>query len=63
MFLCKESERPIFFEAFTYCEDENQALYDVCHIKQLEGKQKLKEDVKKMVGEKGVKMVNKILRR
>ncbi len=59
-FLSGESDRPIFFEAFTHCEDENQALYDVYHIKQLEGQQRLKEDVKKMVGEKGIAVIKRL---
>lgn len=63
IFLSKSSDKPIFFEIFTNCEDENQALYDIYHIKQLEGKQKLKEDVKKIVGEKGIRMVNKLFGR
>lgn len=53
----------VLFEVFTNCGDENHALYDICHIKQLEGKQKLKEDVRKVIGESGVAVLNKILKR
>lgn len=63
VFLNKDSENPIFFEAFTNCEEENQALYDVCHIKQLEGTQKLKEDVRNLVGNNTVAAIKKILKK
>ena len=56
-------DKPIIFEVFTNCEDENQALYNVCHIKQMEGKQKLKEDVRKMIGDNGVAAIKRILKR
>ena len=62
-FLGECLDQSVFFEVFTNCEDENQALYDVCHIKQLEGKQKLKEDVRKVIGQSGVSVLNKILKR
>ena len=63
VFLSEGLDQSVLFEVFTNCEDENQALYDICHIKQLEGKQKLKEDVKKVIGESGVSVLNKILKR
>jgi 2-succinyl-5-enolpyruvyl-6-hydroxy-3-cyclohexene-1-carboxylate synthase len=63
VFISTESDKPIILEAFTTCEDENNALYDICHIKQLEGKQKMKENVRKVIGESGVAVLNKILKR
>ena len=62
-FLGECLDQSVFFEVFTNCEDENKALYDISHIKQLEGKQKLKEDVRKVIGEKGIQVVNKLLRK
>ena len=56
-------DQSVFFEVFTNCYDENKALYDISHIKQLEGKQKLKEDVRKVIGAKGINVVNKLIRR
>lgn len=61
-FLNEYNSKSIFFEVFTQCEDENQALYEICHLKQLDGKQKVKNEVRKIIGEKGVSLLKKVIK-
>ena len=62
-FINSQIDNPLIFEVFTSTEKENEALTIINHIKQLEGKAKLKEDFKSLLGDNGINVVNKIFKR
>ena len=57
-FVKKESDKPIIFEVFTNAEDESNALQQINNLEV-----SAKTIVKKIIGDKGVKIAKKILRR
>lgn len=58
-------EKSILFEVFTTSEEESDALYQIRHLEKnplLDLKIKTKEAVKRAVGEKGLKIIKRILK-
>lgn len=54
------TDRPMLFEVFTNSEDESEAIRMICNMN-VSVKRMLKETVKSVVGESGVKAVKRIL--
>ena len=65
-FLKKEKDRPIIFEVFTDSQNESDALFQMNHLIVAEGngqsaKDRIKEQVKSVLGDKTVKIAKIIL--
>lgn len=58
----EKTDKPMVFELFTKVEDENQALYDLWHVKEDTSlKARVKKGVKDVVGEEVVNMIKKAI--
>lgn len=56
------TDKPMVFELFTKVDDENQALYDLWHIKEDTSlKARVKKGVKGVVGEEVVNLIKKVI--
>jgi 2-succinyl-5-enolpyruvyl-6-hydroxy-3-cyclohexene-1-carboxylate synthase len=55
-------DRPIFFEVFTNSDEESEAL-QVLHSIIEDKKMKMKDKTKKLLGEKGIRAIKKIIRK
>jgi len=58
----EQTEKPMIFEIFTDVNDENEALHRMCFI-ETSTKYKVGESMKNIIGEKGVEIIKKIVKR
>ena len=62
-FLTSElTDKPMLFEVFTNSAEESQALYIINHLVKSK-KVKTKQMIKKMIGQKGIRIVKQVLRK